>query len=432
MGCDVIYCQNHHEVEEGFLNNRVVLTGIGIVSPLGLDVPSTWQGLVSGKSGVDYITLFDAESLDTKIAAEVKNFDPAQYLDRKEVRHMERFVQFAAVTAMQAVEQARLNINASNAEEIGVIIGAGFGGLDILLEQFKVMEEKGPGRISPFLIPMMIADMAPGQVAISLGAKGPNFCTTSSCASGADAIGVSFETIRRGDAQAMIAGGTEAQIIPITIAGFNAARALSTRNDEPQKASRPFDAERDGFVIGEGSAILILESLPFAIKRGAPILAEIVGYGATGDAYHITQPAEGGEGGVRAMRMALRKAGLEPGEIDYINAHGTSTPLNDKHETMAIKTTFGNNAYRIPVSSTKSMIGHLLGAAGAIEAAICVLAIEHGIIPPTINLTNPDPECDLDYVPNVARQAKVDTALTNSFGFGGHNSTLIFRRYTET
>ena len=414
------------------MGNRVVVTGIGIISPLGLEVPSTWEGLISGRSGVDYITQFDAESFDTKFAAEVKNFDPAQYLDRKGVRRMERFVQFAAVAALQAVEQAHLTIDATNADEIGVIIGAGFGGLDILLDQFRVLNEKGPDRVSPLLIPMMIADMAPGQVAILLGAKGPNFCITSSCASGADAIGVSLEMIRRGDAQAMITGGTEAQIIPITIAGFGAARAISTRNDEPQKASRPFDAERDGFVIGEGSAILILEDLSFATKRGAPILAEIVSYGATADAYHITQPAEGGEGGVRAMRIALKKAGLEPGEIDYINAHGTSTPLNDKHETMALKTTFGNDAYRIPVSSSKSMVGHLLGAAGAIEAAICVLVIEHGIIPPTINLTHPDPECDLDYVPNVARQAKVDKALTNSFGFGGHNSTLIFRRYTET
>lgn len=414
------------------MGNRVVVTGIGTISPLGLDVPSTWEGLISGRSGVDYITQFDAESFDTKFAAEVKNFDPSQYLDRKEVRRMERFVQFAAVAALQAVERAHLTIDATNADGIGVIIGAGFGGLDVLLKQFQVLNEKGPSRVSPLLIPMMIADMAPGQVSILLGAKGPNFCTTSSCASGADAIGVSFEMIRRGDAQAMITGGTEAQIIPMTIAGFNAARAISTRNDEPQKASRPFDAERDGFVIGEGAAILILEDLSFATKRGAPILAEIVSYGATGDAYHITQPAEGGEGGVRAMRMALKKAGLEPGEIDYINAHGTSTPLNDKNETMALKTTFGSDAYRIPVSSTKSMVGHLLGAAGAIEAAICMLVIEHGIIPPTINLTRPDPECDLDYVPNVARQAKVDKVLTNSFGFGGHNSTLIFRRYTET
>lgn len=413
------------------MSNRVVVTGIGVISPLGLDVSSTWQGLVSGKSGVDYITQFDSALFETKIAAEVKDFDPAQYIDHKEMRRMDRFVHFAVAASLQAVEQARLTIDAANAEGIGVIIGAGFGGLGTLLSQQEVLKERGPHRISPFLVPMMIADMAPGQVSIQLGAKGPNFCTTSSCASGSDAIGESFELIRRGDAQAMISGGTEAQIIPLTVAAFNAARAISTRNHEPQKASRPFDAERDGFIIGEGAAVLILESLPFATKRGAPILAEILGYGATSDAYHITQPTEGGEGGVRAIRIALKKAGLEPGEIDYINAHGTSTPLNDKHETMALKTAFGEYAYRIPVSSTKSMLGHLLGAAGAIEAAICVLTIQHGVIPPTINLTSPDPDCDLDYVPNVARQAKVDTALSNALGFGGHNSTLIFRRYQE-
>jgi len=413
------------------LSNRVVVTGIGMISPLGLDVPSTWEGLVSGRSGVDYITLFDPENLETKIAAEVKDFDPAQYLDHKEMRRMDRFVHFAAAAALQAVEQARLNIDGTNAAEIGVIIGVGFGGFSTLLNQHLVFLERGPSRVSPFLVPMMIADMAAGQVSILLGAKGPNFCITSSCASGSDAIGEAFEIIRRGDAQAMIAGGAEAVINPLAVAAFNAARAISTRNHEPQKASRPFDAERDGFVMGEGAAILILESLSFATKRGAPILAEVSGYGATGDAYHITQPAEGAEGGARAMRKALKEAGLEPGQIDYINAHGTSTPLNDKNETIAIKAVFGKDAYRIPVSSTKSMLGHLLGAAGAIEAAICVLTIQHGIIPPTINLTSPDPECDLDYVPNVARQATVNIALSNVFGFGGHNSTLIFRRYGE-
>jgi len=408
-----------------------VVTGIGVISPLGLDVPSTWQGLVSGKSGVDRITQFDPEPLETKIAAEVKDFDPAQYIDRKELRHMDRFVHFAVAASLQAVEQAHLNIDAANAADIGVVIGVGFGGLNTLLSQNQVFMERGPDRVSPFLIPMMIADMASGQVAILLGAKGPNFCTTSACASGSDAIGEGFEIIRRGDAEAMITGGSEAVINPFTFAGFNAARALSTRNHEPQKASRPFDAERDGFVIGEGAAILILESLLFATKRGAPILAEVVGYGATGDAYHITQPPEGGEGGARAMNAALKEAGLEPGEIDYINAHGTSTPLNDKFETAAIKAVFGKEAYRIPISSTKSMVGHLLGAAGAIEAAISVLTIQRGVIHPTINLTTPDPDCDLDYVPNMARQAVVNTALSNAFGFGGHNSTLIFRRYGE-
>ncbi len=413
------------------MTNRVVVTGIGVISPLGLDVPSTWQGLVSGKSGVDRITQFDPEPLETKIAAEVKDFDPAQYIDRKELRHMDRFVHFAVAASLQAVEQAHLNIDAANAADIGVVIGVGFGGLNTLLSQNQVFMERGPDRVSPFLIPMMIADMASGQVAILLGAKGPNFCTTSACASGSDAIGEGFEIIRRGDAEAMITGGSEAVINPFTFAGFNAARALSTRNHEPQKASRPFDAERDGFVIGEGAAILILESLLFATKRGAPILAEVVGYGATGDAYHITQPPEGGEGGARAMNAALKEAGLEPGEIDYINAHGTSTPLNDKFETAAIKAVFGKEAYRIPISSTKSMVGHLLGAAGAIEAAISVLTIQRGVIHPTINLTTPDPDCDLDYVPNMARQAVVNTALSNAFGFGGHNSTLIFRRYGE-
>ncbi len=411
--------------------NRVVVTGIGVISPVGLDVSSTWQGLVSGRSGVDHITLFDPEPLETRIAAEVKGFEPAQYMDFKEARRCERFVHFAVASSLQAVEDARLKIDATNAEEIGVIIGTGFGGLNLLLSQHQVLLEKGPSRLSPFLAPMMIPDMAPGMVAILLGAKGPNFCTTSSCASGSDAIGVSYEIIRRGDAQVMIAGGTEGTLSLLTVAAFNAARAISTRNHEPQKASRPFDAERDGFVLGDGAAVLVLESLSFATKRGAPILAEVVGYGATADAYHITQPAEGGEGGARAMRVALRKAGLEPGEVDYINAHGTSTPLNDKNETIAIKSVFGEDAYRIPISSTKSMIGHLLGAAGAIEAAISVLTIHHGVITPTINLTCPDPECDLDYVPNVARQKKVDVALTNSFGFGGHNSVLILRRYTE-
>ena len=413
------------------MSNRVVVTGMGMISPLGLDVPSTWQGLVSGKSGVDYITQFDPEPLETKIAAEVKNFDPAQYMDRKDFRHMERFVHFAVAASLQAVEQARLNIDATNAEGIGVVIGVGLGGLNTLLSQYQVFIERGADRVSPFLIPMMIADMASGQVAILLGAKGPNFCTTSSCASSSDAVGEAFEIIRRGDAQAMITGGSEAVINPLTIAGFNAARALSIRNHEPQKASRPFDAERDGFIMGEGAATLILESLPFATKRGALILAEVVGYGSAGDAYHITQPADGGEGGARSMSIALKEAGLEPGEIDYINAHGTSTPLNDKNETMAIKTVFGKGAYRIPISSTKSMVGHLLGAAGAIEAAISILTIQNGVIPPTINLTSPDPDCDLDYVPNTARQAVVNTALSNVFGFGGHNSTLIIRRYGE-
>jgi len=409
------------------LNNRVVVTGMGMVTPLGLDASSTWQKLINGESGVDYITQYDPAITETKIAAEVKGFDPTQYLDRKESRHMDRFVQFAVVAALQAVNQAGLKNIPS--EETGVVIGVGIGGLNTLLTQYDVLREKGADRVSPFLIPMMIPDMASGQVSITLGAKGPNFCTSSACASGSDAIGEAYEIIKRGETAVMIAGGAESVITPIAVAGFNSARALSTRNNEPKKASRPFDAERDGFIIGEGAAVLILESLAHAEKRGAPILAEIVGYGATSDAFHITQPANGGEGGARAMKAALKEAGMKPSEINYINAHGTSTPLNDKNETMAIKSVFEKEAYNVPISSTKSMTGHLLGAAGSLEAAICILAIQNGIIPPTVNLTTPDPECDLDYVPNTARMATVSTALSNVFGFGGHNSTLIFRRY---
>ena len=412
-------------------SNRVVVTGIGVLSPLGLDAATTWQGLVAGKSGIDYITLFDPEPFETKFAGEVKGFEPTDYISRKDVRRMDRFAQLAVAASLQAMEQAGIKINPTNQNNIGVLVGTGAGGLITLAHQIQVMLESGPDRVSPFLAPMMATDMASAQVSILLGAKGPNFCTTSSCSSSSDAIGVAYETVKRGDAQAMITGGSEAIITPIGIAAFNANRAISTRNNEPQKASRPFDADRHGFVLGEGAAILILESLPFAQSRGAKILAEIIAYGASGDAYHITQPLENGEGAARAMRMALDKAGLKPTEIDYINAHGTSTPLNDKMETKAIKTVFGDYAYKIPISSTKSMIGHLLGGAGAVEAAITIMVIQNGIIPPTINLTHPDPECDLDYVPNVARRAKVATALSNSFGFGGHNSVLVFREYSE-
>jgi len=398
-----------------------------MVTPLGLDVSSTWQKLINGESGVDYITQYDPAITETKIAAEVKGFDPTQYLDRKESRHMDRFVQFAAVAALQAVKQA--GIKDIPSQEAGVIIGVGLGGLNTLLNQYDVLREKGADRVSPFLIPMMIPDMAAGQVSIMLGAKGPNFCTASACASGSDAIGEAYEIIKRGETTVMVAGGAESVITPIAVAGFNSARALSTRNNEPKKASRPFDAERDGFIIGEGAAVLVLESLEHAERRGATILAELVGYGATSDAFHVTQPANGGEGGARAMKAALKEAGMKPGEINYINAHGTSTPLNDKNETMAIKSVFEKEAYNVPISSTKSMTGHLLGAAGSLEAAVCILAIQNGIIPPTVNLTTPDPECDLDYVPNTARRVTVSTALSNVFGFGGHNSTLIFRRY---
>ncbi|MFH0914238.1 MAG: beta-ketoacyl-ACP synthase II [Chloroflexota bacterium] len=411
-------------------NNRVVVTGLGVICPLGLTVASTWEALVSGKSGIDQITLFDTSSFETRIAGEVKGFDPTIYVGRKEARHMDRFVQFAVAASLEAKERAKLQITSENQNDIGVMVGSGIGGLITLSEQIKVLIERGPSRVSPFLIPMMIADMASAQVSITLGAKGPNFCTTSACSSGADAIGTAYECLKRGDITAAITGGTEAVITPIGIAGFNACQALSRRNDAPQQASRPFDAERDGFVIGEGAGILVLESLDCALGRGAPILAEIIGYGASSDAYHITQPAEDGEGAVRAMVMALRKAGISPEEVDYINAHGTSTPLNDKTETKAIRQVFGERAGKIPVSSTKSMTGHLIGSAGAVEAAICVMTLVNGIIPPTINLTHPDPDCDLDYVPNIARRAEVRVALSNSFGFGGHNSVLAFRKYS--
>jgi len=409
----------------------VVVTGLGIVSPLGLNLATTWEGLIAGKSGIDYITLFDAEHYETRIAGEVKGFEPTAYISRKDSRHMDRFAQLAVAASLQALEQSGIQISSTNEDNIGIVIGSGIGGLTTLFEQNKILLEKGPDRVSPFLIPMMIADIAAAQVSIVLGVKGPNLCTTSACSSGSDAIGAAYEIIRRDDAQIMIAGGSESIINPIGIASFNALKALSTRNDEPHLASRPFDAERDGFIIGEGAGILILESLSHAQKRGANIMAEIMGYGASGDAFHITQPLADGEGAIKAMRMALNKAKLATGEIDYISAHGTSTLLNDSMETKAIKTVFGDNAYQIPISSNKSMTGHLIGGAGAVEAAMCIMVIQHGIIPPTINLTHPDPVCDLDYVPNVARRARVTTVLSNSFGFGGHNSVLIFRQYSE-
>jgi len=411
--------------------NRVVVTGIGTVNPLGLDTATTWENLIAGKSGIDYITLCDPEPLETKFAGEVKGFEPTNYMSRKDAHRMDRFAQLAVAASPEAVKQARLEIDDSNQDNIGVIVGSGIGGLTTLFEQSKVLLEKGPKRVSPFLAPMMIADIAAAQVSIALGVKGPNLCITSACSSGSDAIGAAYELIKHGDAEVMIAGGTESIINPIGITAFNALKAISTRNSEPQLASRPFDAERDGFVIGEGACALILENLAHAQKRGANILAEIIAYGATADSFHVTQPAENGEVAARAMQIALEKAGIAPTEVNYINAHGTSTPLNDVTETRAIKTAFGDHAYRIPISSTKSMTGHLIGCAGAIEAAICIMVIRHGIIPPTINLTHPDPECDLDYVPNVARRAKVTTALSNSFGFGGHNSVLVFREYSE-
>ena len=410
------------------MTTRIVVTGMGAVSPLGLDIPTLWEALKSGKSGAGRITLFDAEAFETKIAAEVKGFNPTDFIEHRESRRMDRYTQFATVASMQAVKQSNLDCE-KEGTDVGVIIGSGIGGITTLSAQMSTLAEKGPRRISPLLVPMMIADAAAGHVSIMLGAKGMNFCTTSACSSGADAVGEACEIIKRGDVQVMIAGGAEAPITPISIAGFNAAGALSVRNDAPQKASRPFDAQRDGFVMGEGAAVLVLESLDHALKRNANILAELAAYGATSDAFHITQPAQDGGGGAQAMLMALRKAGLTPRDIDYINAHGTSTSLNDKCETMAIKAVFGEDAHRIPVSSTKSMMGHLIGAAGAIEAIVCILAMQHGMVPPTINLEHPDPDCDLDYVPNVAREKRVRAAMSNSFGFGGHNSVLLFREY---
>jgi len=412
-------------------NNRVVITGMGILSPLGLDMATTWEGLITGRSGIDYITLFDPEFMKTKFAGEVKGFEPSNYMNRKDAHRMDRFAQLALAASREAVAQARLEIDHRNVDDIGVIIGSGIGGLTTLFEQTKVLIEKGPDRVSPFLAPMMIADIAAAQISIALGIKGPNYCTTSACSSGSDAIGAAYEIIKHGDVPVMLAGGTESIINPIGVTAFNALKALSTRNDAPQLASRPFDAERDGFVISEGACVLIFENLEHAQKRGANILAEIIAYGATADSYHVTQPLENGEGAAKAMQIVLNKAGIAPTEVDYINAHGTSTQLNDAMETKAIKTVFGEYAYRVPISATKSMTGHLIGCAGAAEALICIMVIRNGIIPPTINLTHPDPECDLDYVPNVARQAKVTTALSNSFGFGGHNSVLLFREYTE-
>jgi 3-oxoacyl-[acyl-carrier-protein] synthase II len=412
-------------------NNRVVVTGLGGVCPLGLNIAETWEALVAGKSGVERITLFDPEGFETQIAAEVKGFDPANYMSSKEARRNDRFSQMAVAASLEAVRQANLKIDESNRNDIGVIIGSGIGGLTTLFEQTRVLLEKGPRRVSPFLIPMMMPNIASAQSSITLGARGPNFCTTSACSSGSDAVGVAYETIKRGDAKAMVTGGSEAIINPIGISAFNALNAISTRNDEPHLASRPFDAERDGFIIGEGACVLVLESLDHAKKRGVKILAEMLAYGSSADAYHITAPLEAGEGAAVAIHRALDKAGLKPTDIDYVNAHGTSTPLNDVTETRAIKRAFGDYAYKVPVSSTKSMMGHLVGSAGAVEAAICTLVIGNGLIPPTINLIHPDPECDLDYVPNTARPAKVKTALSNSLGFGGHNSVLIFREYSE-
>ncbi|MBN1160600.1 MAG: beta-ketoacyl-ACP synthase II [Dehalococcoidales bacterium] len=411
--------------------NRVVVTGIGALTPLGLDMPTTWENLIAGKSGVGYITLFDASNMEVKIAGEVKGFDPNNYINRKDIRRMDRFAQLAVAAGFQAVKDANLRIDESNKDDIGVFIGSGIGGLTTLFDQARILVEKGPDRVSPFLAPMMIADIAAAQISIALRVRGPNMCMTSACSSGSDAIGLAVEYIKNGIAQVMIAGGSEAIINPLGITAFGQLKALSTRNDAPEKASRPFDKDRDGFILSEGSVVLILEKLDHALKRDANILAEIVGYGATADSFHVTQPLESGEGAAKAMQLAMKRGNIKPEEIDYINAHGTSTQLNDVMETRALKIAFGKRAYNIPISSTKSMTGHLIGCAGSLEPAVCIMTILKGIVPPTINYENPDPECDLDYVPNTARQVKVNTALTNSFGFGGHNSVLILRKYAE-
>ncbi|WP_298817786.1 beta-ketoacyl-ACP synthase II [Chloroflexus sp.] len=413
------------------MDRRVVVTGMGAISPLGLSVAELWQGIVAARSGVGPITLFDPTGFDTRFAAEVKGFDPTNYMDRKEARRTDRFVQFAVAATREALRDAELEITPANRDEIGVFIASGIGGIATLSEQLEVLRSRGPGRISPFLIPAMITNLAAGQVSIVTGARGPSYCVTSACASSAHAIGEAAETIRRGWAKAMIVGGSEASITPIGVAGFNAMRALSTRNEDYAHASRPFDAERDGFVMGEGAAVLILEDLEFARARGARILAEVAGYGATSDAYHISNLAEDGEGVARAIRLALQRGEIAPAEVDYINAHATSTPAGDPVETAAIKQVFGGREQSPPVSASKSQFGHLLGAAGAIEAVVTVLAMQHNLLPATINLQQPDPACDLDFVPNQPRSAPIEVALSNSFGFGGHNVCLAFRKYHE-
>jgi 3-oxoacyl-[acyl-carrier-protein] synthase II len=413
------------------MNNRVVITGCGVVSSLGQDIPTFWNNLLAGKSGVSNIESFDPTPYGTQFAAEIKDFNPENYMDKKDIKRTDRFAQFGVAAAKLALENAKLDINDENAFRVGVNVGSGIGGLQTWEEQHETLLKKGPKRVSPFFIPMMIANMASGLVSIMTGAKGPNSAAISACATGTHAIGDAFHVIKRGQADVMIAGGTEASIRPTGIAGFNAARALSTRNDEPQRASRPFDAERDGFVMGEGAGVVILESLDHALKRGATIIAEVVGYGMSGDAYHLTSPAPEGEGASRSMEEAMKDANIEATDVDYINAHGTSTDYNDKFETLAIKKSFGEHAYKLAISSTKSMTGHLLGAAGGVETIVCALAIQDQIVPPTINYEFPDPDCDLDYVPNEARKTKVDVALSNSLGFGGHNATIILRKYQK-
>ncbi|NOZ30009.1 MAG: beta-ketoacyl-ACP synthase II [Chloroflexi bacterium] len=411
-------------------DTRVVVTGLGAVTALGLDVPTTWSGVLAGRSGVDRITSFDPSPYKTQIAAEIKDFDPTRYLDRRTARRLDRFTHFAVAASQEAVQDSGLNLANEDPRAVGVIIGSALGGLGTLLREQEILRTRGPRRVNPFFVPAILIDTAAGQVAIELGVRGPNMAIVSACATGNGAIGEAAEIIRRGDAEVILAGGSEAVIHPITLAGLNVMGALSTRNEDPPRACRPFDAQRDGFVMGEGAAVLVLESLDHALERGAHIYAEILSYAATADAFHLAQPAEDSAGAVEAMEKALQRAGIQPTEVQYINAHGTSTALNDRSETAAIKQVFGEHAYRLAVSSTKSMTGHLLGAAGALEAVLCVKALQERVLPPTINYEHPDPECDLDYVPNQARPAPdLNVAMSNAFGLGGHNACLIMRRW---
>ncbi len=413
------------------MKKRVAVTGVGMVTPVGLDTEKTWEGLINGKSGIGPITQFDDKTIPTQIAGEVQGFDPALYIDQKEIKKMDRFIHLAIAASQMAMDDSGLKITPENAERVGVIVSAGMGGLPAIEKYHKIYLERGIRKVTPFFIPMLIVNEAAGNLSMRYGAKGPNICVSTACATGTHSIGDAFKWIQRGEADAMITGGTESCICPLGVGGFNAMKALSTRNAEPQRASRPFDAERDGFIMGEGSGILILEEMESAVKRGARIYAEVIGYGASGDAYHITAPAPNGEGAARCMMMAIKDAGIAPAEMGYINAHGTSTKFGDELESTAIKTVFGDYAYKIPVSSTKSMTGHLLGAAGGVEAVISILALNRGVLPPTINLENPDPECDLDYVPNTARTAQVEVAMSNSFGFGGTNACLVFKKFRK-
>ena len=413
------------------MNVRVVVTGLGMITPLGIGVEPTWQGLLTGKSGIGPITSFDTTGFETTIAGEIKDFTPETYMSPKLIKRMDRFVQVAVATAVLAMEDGKLEITPDLQPHVGSIVGCGLGGLATIEKYHKILLEKGPKRISPFFIPMLIPNMAPGMVAMHFGAQGPNTSTVTACASGAHAVGDAFKTIQRGAAKAMITGGVESVITPLGVAGFNSLKALSIRNDAPEKASRPFDLNRDGFVMAEGGGIIIMEELEFAKARGAKIYAEVAGYGLSGDAYHMTAPSPDGTGAVLCMQQALADAGLHPDSVDHINAHGTSTPLNDVSETMAIKKVFGERAYKIPVSATKSMTGHLLGGAGAVEAVISILSLINNVAPPTINYETPDPKCDLDYVPNQARQVPIDVVMSNSFGFGGTNAVLVFKKFSE-